>query len=86
MPAGFDYHLACFSAGITDPATTTRDHRSRLQRIPLVIRLILNKDLASLFMSESRTNVQSGITDPGYNAAGASYQIARFVYEISFNT
>jgi len=36
-------------------------------------------------MSESRTNVQSGITDPGYNAAGASYQIARFVYEISFN-
>ena len=61
--------------GQADPplAIPCRDHRSRLQRIPLVIRLILNKDLASLFMSESRTNVQSGITDPGYNAAGASY-------------
>src|SRR5450759_3418699 len=27
----------------------------------------------------------TGITDPGYNAAGASYQIARFVFEIGSN-
>ena len=33
----------------------------------------------------NRSCFPAGITDPGYNAAGASYQIARFVYEISFN-
>ncbi len=34
----------------------------------------------------NRSCFPAGITDPGYNAAGASYQIARFVYEISFIT
>src|SRR5438046_2933401 len=33
----------------------------------------------------NRSCFPAGIIDPGYNAAGASYQIARFVHEISFN-
>jgi len=52
-----------------DEARKTNDERTtkHFQPIPLVILFALNKGLASLFMPDSGTTTETGVTDPGYN-------------------